>query len=1138
MGMHLPPAIASLLTLGFVALLFWRDIRSQRNVTGAIWLPVIWLTIIGSRFLSQWMAIFGISMGGTNVEDGSPLDAGFFGLLIVSGLYVLYRRQVKLAEIIQNNRWLTVFLVYCFLSILWSDLPFVAFKRWFKILGHPVMVLILMTEPDPEEAVIRLMKSCAYIWLPVSVLFIKYYPDFGRGFDSWTGAGENHGTALNKNMLGLDLYILGTFFVWYLQKLWGMDRTPERRNELIVLAILGCMIGWLLHIAHSSTSLVSVLIASAIMIFASLRCFNPHYIGAYLLAVVGVGVVLVEGFDIYAVFLHILGKSPTLTDRTTLWHHVLEMQANPILGAGFDSFWLGDRIKPSSWPGWAFIPNEAHNAYLETYVNLGLAGLFLLLGWFVVIYQRARRDLIEGFSWGRFRLAFLLAVLFYGWTEAAFRELDPVYFVIYLIAIDFPRAKSHSTAEPLEMEQNALPMESTPIGASAFVQFLRRDRIRKCTIIPARGMRKSLWRKCLSKWQSAYRWNEIDVACPVLDNALGLVYAIRKIAAGYMSSSFLVLPPLHFGYRLFAKKCAVVFLILAILLFVAPASIKAAVITAASDSVVDVQAAVNSASPGDTVAVPAGSATWTTALVINEDITLQGAGIGQTIITDGGNGEGINLITWQTSTSFPDRLTGFTFQGQSSQANLLYKSEVGFGGTSMNVRVDHVFFNYCAQADINMTGPIGCIDHCQFNLNFDNGVQCWGYNFGGADADALGDGSWSTPMQWGTTNAVYIESCIFNYATYPGPGVNDSSAGARIVFRYNICTNCFFQHHGTETTQMRSGRASEIYMNTFVNTIGLGANGWPEGVPVELRGGSAVIWSNTITGYGALASLEDFRSTDNYPPFGAANGLNSWDTNNPILIATGIHTGASGSGFLQASANWTANQFIPGYEVLDVTQGATNSGSYSLIYSNGANVAYTILGHVGTAMSWNSGDVYAIYQSYRHLDQCGSGSGDPVVLVNNSPINQLTGLPTWPHEAIEPIYQWGNTLNGNANPAIGQTTYNIIQLGRDYFDNTVKPGYTPLVYPHPLVSGTNSVLAPSFTLTVANGSGSGNYASNSVVSVSANTGTNQTFAFWVGQGIANTNQATTTVTMPASNLTVTADYTPYPPTNLKTTPAP
>jgi hypothetical protein len=70
---------------------------------------------------------------------------------------------------------------------------------------------------------------------------------------------------------------------------------------------------------------------------------------------------------------------------------------------------------------------------------------------------------------------------------------------------------------------------------------------------------------------------------------------------------------------------------------------------------------------------------------------------------------------------------------------------------------------------------------------------------------------------------------------------------------------------------------------------------------------------------------------------------------------------------------------------------------------------------------------------------------------------------------------------------------------------------------------------PSYTLTVANGSGSGTYNSDAVVSISANTISNELFANWSGLDIANTNSANTSITMPASNLTVTANYTPVPP---------
>ena len=68
-------------------------------------------------------------------------------------------------------------------------------------------------------------------------------------------------------------------------------------------------------------------------------------------------------------------------------------------------------------------------------------------------------------------------------------------------------------------------------------------------------------------------------------------------------------------------------------------------ITAAGCSSANVQSAMNSAVDGDTVIVPAGSCTWTSAVWINSvnlGGTLQGAGIGQTIITNGSSSRIVN----------------------------------------------------------------------------------------------------------------------------------------------------------------------------------------------------------------------------------------------------------------------------------------------------------------------------------------------------------------------------------------------------------------------------------------------------------------------------------------------------------------
>src|SRR6476620_302993 len=101
----MPPQLALILTLGFIAYLFRRDFREKPNVTWAIWLPIIWMFIIASKTVSQWLAIFGLpGFGATSIEEGSSLDALVFSGLIALGLYVLSKRQVSLSKVVQDNR--------------------------------------------------------------------------------------------------------------------------------------------------------------------------------------------------------------------------------------------------------------------------------------------------------------------------------------------------------------------------------------------------------------------------------------------------------------------------------------------------------------------------------------------------------------------------------------------------------------------------------------------------------------------------------------------------------------------------------------------------------------------------------------------------------------------------------------------------------------------------------------------------------------------------------------------------------------------------------------------------------------------------------------------------------------------------
>src|SRR5262245_41144261 len=87
-------------------------------------------------------------------------------------------------------------------------------------------------------------------------------------------------------------------------------------------------------------------------------------------------------------------------------------------------------------------------------------------------------------------------------------------------------------------------------------------------------------------------------------------------------------------------------LITLILLSALTASPYAATLTAANCSLSAVQSAISSAVSGDTVIVPAGSASWTAQLTISKGIKLQGAGVGNTVITSNCCGARNGLIVY------------------------------------------------------------------------------------------------------------------------------------------------------------------------------------------------------------------------------------------------------------------------------------------------------------------------------------------------------------------------------------------------------------------------------------------------------------------------------------------------------------
>src|SRR5437660_1335647 len=115
----MPPRLALTLTIVVILWLFKTD--SRQHCTGsapALWIPCIWMVILGSRPVSVWLGVESSVQSPSELLRGSPVDRTVFLLLIGAGLVVLCRREIRWAIVVRDNVWLGVFFLYCGVSVI------------------------------------------------------------------------------------------------------------------------------------------------------------------------------------------------------------------------------------------------------------------------------------------------------------------------------------------------------------------------------------------------------------------------------------------------------------------------------------------------------------------------------------------------------------------------------------------------------------------------------------------------------------------------------------------------------------------------------------------------------------------------------------------------------------------------------------------------------------------------------------------------------------------------------------------------------------------------------------------------------------------------------------------------------------
>jgi hypothetical protein len=465
-------------------------------------------------------------------------------------------------------------------------------------------------------------------------------------------------------------------------------------------------------------------------------------------------------------------------------------------------------------------------------------------------------------------------------------------------------------------------------------------------------------------------------------------------------------------------------------------------------SAASVQGLHNAILSGDTITLPAGTFTWTTRVNLNKAITLQGAGVGATIVRDVVQSGG-SLISWTLAAGRPSRMTGIEFQdgGRASiTPGILFVSGSNTNGSTF--RMDH-----CKLNDLNgypiFDTLLGVIDHCTFVVS--NKQRDAMFIYGNSwNNQSFGDGSWAAPTNFGSSEFLFLEDNNFVNTGSANAPVTDAYGGARFVVRHNTIFNSFVTNHGTESTgRIRGTRAMEVYRNTFTGT---NLNRFVGGS----RSGVALFHDNNISGYWdePFFTLTNFRNFLPFDPWGGADGTNTWDVNDPNVFFTGTAaSNSSGTTVTVSGANWTPNRWA-GY-TLRRTSDVCNSGSltFAFINSNTSNtITYTDNATVPwiPTMSFCAGDTLEIRKVVHALDQPGRARGS--LITGDPPVRP----PTWNNQVTEPCYSWNNgAARFSGGPGVRTNVH--------YFNNTPMPGYSEYTYPHPLATAQPPAPPPSAT---------------------------------------------------------------------------
>lgn len=350
--------------------------------------------------------------------------------------------------------WLLFFFAWALLSVAWAADPALTARRLVLFVCMGVGAWALATRFSPREIAALALAG------PLLYLGVGVYAEYTNGTLAITTPGYRFAGTVHPNAQAINCALLSLSAFYFV-------RTTRRRRWFFVAVLALALV--MLYLTKSRTALASTVVA--VVSFEAMLLTGPRRVAV----LIGGAASVVALFLLSSVLLPAmqdkltLGRTDvsedfgTLTGRWPLWTQLTGFVAErPVLGYGYGGFWNYDNsmevIEEQGWP-----ISHAHNAYLDTMLELGPLGLLALV---VALIVGLRLAYLARMRTGDRGYEFMGLVLAFGILNGCLEsQIIQRTFLTLLVMLTLAHVARYAIAPVRRMAMAAHPVPGQAAGA-------------------------------------------------------------------------------------------------------------------------------------------------------------------------------------------------------------------------------------------------------------------------------------------------------------------------------------------------------------------------------------------------------------------------------------------------------------------------------------------------------------------------------------------------------------------------------------------------------------------------------------------------------------------------------------------------